>query len=226
MTRFGFVVLLALIAPAPGATQTARHTRLEGDWLARAGDELRHIMVRSDSSAQFGDQVARWRVVGDSLWITLGDGVWQVYGMKLGVDRLTLAGGDLEKPVTLRRVGPPKARAGSVAIPRPPPGTARAWSWSSTGIAARGLGGWGLGGAMPAATPTCSASSAASFASVKSIATNKDSARASDVPARPASGRVAKACTTGVARAIACCASRRIPSASCWAFWYCVTALK
>ncbi len=84
-------------------------------------------MVRSDSSAQFGDQVARWRVVGDSLWLTLGDGVWQVYGMKLDREKLTLSGGDLEKPVTLRRVGPPTARADSVAIPPAPLPTERAW---------------------------------------------------------------------------------------------------
>jgi hypothetical protein len=90
-------------------------------------EEIRNIMVRSDSSAQFGDQVARWRVVGDSLWLTLGDGVWQVYGLKLDRERLTLSGGDLEKPVTLRRVGPATARADSVAIPPPPPPTERAW---------------------------------------------------------------------------------------------------
>ena len=101
--------------------------RLEGRWQAKTEDEIRNIMVRSDSSAQFGDQVARWRVVGDSLWLTLGDGVWQVYGMKLDRERLTLSGGDLEKPVTLRRVGPPTARADSVAIPPPPPPTERAW---------------------------------------------------------------------------------------------------
>src|SRR5882672_2393554 len=75
--------------------------RVTGNWQARAGDEIRHIMVRSDSSAQFGEEVARWRVVGDSLWITLGDGVWQVYGMKLGGDKLTICGGYLEKPFTL-----------------------------------------------------------------------------------------------------------------------------
>jgi len=57
----------------------------------------------------------------------LGDGVWQVYGMKLEGDKLKLAGGDLEKPVTLRRVGPPTARADSMAIPPPPPATERAW---------------------------------------------------------------------------------------------------
>ena len=102
-------------------------TRLTGNWQARSGDEIRHIMVRNDSSAQFGEEIARWRVVGDSLWITLGDGVWQVYAMKLKGDKLTLAGGDLEKPVSLRRVGPPTARPDTLAIPDAPPPTARAW---------------------------------------------------------------------------------------------------
>ncbi len=101
--------------------------RLEGTWQARAGDEIRHIVVRSDSSAQFGEEVARWRVVGDSLWITLGDGVWQVYAMKLAADKLTISGGDLEKPVTLRRLGPPVPRPDTLAIPDAPPATARAW---------------------------------------------------------------------------------------------------
>ncbi|SRR5712691_2312343 len=116
-------VSLAWTAPLP-----AQHrARLEGNWEAKAGDEIRHIMVRSDSSAQFGDQVARWRVVGDSLWITLGDGVWQVYGMKIAGERLTIAGGDLEKPVTLRRVGPADVRPDTLPIPPPPPPNARAW---------------------------------------------------------------------------------------------------
>ncbi|PYO64658.1 MAG: hypothetical protein DMD37_13545 [Gemmatimonadetes bacterium] len=129
MTRFALVVVLAVTAAGvvPAAAQTAHHSRLEGDWLARAGDELRHIMVRSDSSAQFGDQVARWRVVGDSLWITLGDGVWQVYGMTVQSDQLTLSGGDLEKPVTLKRVGPATPRPDSLVVPKPPAPTERAW---------------------------------------------------------------------------------------------------
>jgi len=79
-------LLLALLPPA-AAAQTARRLHLEGDWQAKAGEEIRHIMVRTDSSAQFGDQVARWRLVTDSLWLTLGDGVWQVYGMRLEGDR-------------------------------------------------------------------------------------------------------------------------------------------
>lgn len=120
-----FVRAIFLGAVALFAVQT--RARLDGTWQARTGDEIRHIIVRSDSSAQFGEEVARWRVVGDSLWITLGDGVWQVYGMKLAADKLTISGGDLEKPVTLRRVGPPVPRPDSLAIPEAPPVTARAW---------------------------------------------------------------------------------------------------
>lgn len=115
----------AVIAVVLAAAQVP--VRLPGNWQARAGDEIRNIMVRSDSSAQFGEEVARWRVVGDSLWITLGDGVWQVYGMKLAGDKLTISGGDLEKPVTLRRVGPPNARADTLAIPEAPAANQRAW---------------------------------------------------------------------------------------------------
>ena len=117
--------MLAAIGAVLFATQAP--VKLTGNWQARSGDEIRHIMVRGDSSAQFGDEVARWRVVSDSLWITLGDGVWQVYGMKLAGDKLTLSGGDLEKPVTLRRVGPPNARVDSLAIPDPPAPNQRAW---------------------------------------------------------------------------------------------------
>jgi hypothetical protein len=128
-----FSVLVPLLGIAPGVwAQTAgpdpgQRARVEGKWQAKTDDEIRNISVRGDSSAQFGDQVARWRVVGDSLWLTLGDGVWQVYGLKVDGNKLTLSGGDLEKPVTLRRVGPAPARADSVAIPAPPPPTERAW---------------------------------------------------------------------------------------------------
>jgi len=117
MLRAGALALVSAQAPL----------KLTGNWQARSGDEIRHIMVRADSSAQFGEDVARWRVVGDSLWITLGDGVWQVYGMKLASDKLTISGGDLEKPVTLRRVGPANARADSLVIPDPPAPNQRAW---------------------------------------------------------------------------------------------------
>ena len=121
MRSWAIVVGSVLLVAAQG------QTRLAGNWQARAGDEIRHIMVRSDSSAQFGADLARWRVVGDSLWITLGDGVWQVYGMKIAGDKLTISGGDLEKPVTLRRVGPATVRPDTLSIPDAPPANQRAW---------------------------------------------------------------------------------------------------
>jgi len=116
------------VALALATTAAAGQTpHLAGNWQARTSEAIHHIQVRTDSSAQFGEQIARWRVVGDSLWLTVGDGVWMVYGLRLSGDRLTLSGGDLEEPVTLRRVGPPAARDTAVVIPEAPPPAARAW---------------------------------------------------------------------------------------------------
>ncbi len=118
------VGLSLLLGAAPAAGQAPR---LEGKWQARTSEAIHHILVRGDSSAQFGEQIARWRVVGDSLWLTIGDGVWMVYGMRVQGERLTLSGGDLEEAVTLRRVGGATPRDRTVAIPDAPPDSARAW---------------------------------------------------------------------------------------------------
>jgi hypothetical protein len=125
--RFRSLLLACALAAVSRPATSQSRPGLEGKWQARTEDEIRHIVVRSDSSAQFGEQVARWRVAADSLWITLGDGVWQVYGMRLEADKLTLSGGDLEKPVTLRRVGRATARTDSLQIPAAPLPTERAW---------------------------------------------------------------------------------------------------
>jgi hypothetical protein len=123
--RAALVAVATLLgAAAPAAAQAPR---LEGKWQARTTEAIHHIMVRSDSSAQFGEQIARWRVVSDSLWLTIGDGVWMIYAMRVRGDQLTLSGGDLEQPVTLRRVGAATPRDRAVAIPVAPPDTARAW---------------------------------------------------------------------------------------------------
>ena len=121
------IVALMLVAPVLAAQTSGPRARLEGKWEAHTDDGPRLIMVRPDSSAQFGDQVARWRVVGDSVWFTMGDGVWNVYGLKVQGDKLTISGGDLDKPVTLRRMGPPTARPDTLHVPDAPPETARAW---------------------------------------------------------------------------------------------------
>jgi len=50
-----------------------------------------------------------------------------VYALALKGGRLTLSGGDLEKPVSLRRVGAALPRPDSLRLPDPPSPTARAW---------------------------------------------------------------------------------------------------
>jgi len=132
MARVVRSVALALVlglSAAPLGGQGGGHAsaRLEGKWEAKTDDGPRLIVVRADSSAQFGEQVARWRIVGDSVWFTVGDGVWNVYGMRVAGDKLTISGGDLDKPVTLRRVGPPTPKADTLKVPDAPPATARAW---------------------------------------------------------------------------------------------------
>ena len=127
MNRIVFGVVATLALPAIAGAQGAKRVHLEGQWEAKASDGLHYVMVRADSSAQFGEQVARWRLVGDSIWFTLGDGAWQVYGLKVAGDKLTLSGGDLDKPVSLRKVGPPTARPAGLVVPDAPPDTARAW---------------------------------------------------------------------------------------------------
>ncbi len=126
LRRCALVAACGSAAPALAA-QGRGPWRLEGKWEAHTDDGPRLIMVRPDSSAQFGDEVARWRVVGDSVWFTLGDGMWNVYGLKVTQDKLTISGGDLEKPVTLRRVGPATVRPDTLKVPDPPPASARAW---------------------------------------------------------------------------------------------------
>lgn len=129
MHRFLIAVLLVLGLAGPAAAQSRRPSIL-GTWRARTPDNSwATVVVRPDSSASLGDQTVRWRVVGDSLWLALGDGTWSVYGVRAhsGGARITVSGGDLEEPITLSRVGPPTARPDSIPIPSAPPDTARAF---------------------------------------------------------------------------------------------------
>ena len=81
----------------------------------------RIVIVRADSSASYGDETVRWRLIGDSLALALG-GEWVNYRLKLKGKKLTLSGGDLNEPVNFQKVGPPTPRPDSVPVP-PDPGT-------------------------------------------------------------------------------------------------------
>lgn len=120
------VLLLAVCAAlGAGAAPAQRAPSLEGTWQAETPDGPQTVIVRADSSASFGDETVRWRIVADSIFIALGD-EWMVYNYAVRGRTLTLSGGDLEEPVVLERVGPASARPDSVPLPPAPPMSRRA----------------------------------------------------------------------------------------------------
>jgi len=121
------ILLLAVLA-ATALTAGAgaqRAPKLDGTWQAKTPDGPQTVIVRPDSSASFGDETVRWRIVADSIFIALGD-EWTVYNFVVRGRKLTLSGGDLEDPIELERIGPPTPRPDSVAVPPAPPMSRRA----------------------------------------------------------------------------------------------------
>lgn len=118
-----FVLALALLAPAVASAQSAAAPLL-GTWKADAKDQARKdaprtVIVREDSSASYGTETVRWRLKPDSIMLALG-GEWVTYRMQIKGTRLTLSGGDLAKPVSLSRIGPPTPRPDSIPVPPDP----------------------------------------------------------------------------------------------------------
>src|SRR5512134_26815 len=114
--RLGWLLAATLLLGLPG-TAGAQEAAILGTWKfdLKQGDKKegpRTVIVRPDSSASYGAETVRWRIVGDSLALALG-GEWVNY-------RLNLSGGDLTEPVTFERVGPPSARPDTVAVPPDP----------------------------------------------------------------------------------------------------------
>jgi hypothetical protein len=102
----------------------AQETPILGTWKfdLKQGNKKtgpRTVIVRADSSASYGAETVRWRIVGDSLALALG-GEWVSYRLKVKGKRLTLSGGDLTEPVTFELVGPPTPRADTVSVPPDP----------------------------------------------------------------------------------------------------------
>lgn len=119
-----FILMLAAVIPVQVSAQTSAKGSLIGTWTfdLKQGPKKggpRIVIVRQDSSASYGTQTVRWRLLGDSLALALG-GEWVNYRLKLKGKRLTLSGGDLTEPVTFDLVGPPTARPDSVQVPPDP----------------------------------------------------------------------------------------------------------
>jgi hypothetical protein len=113
-----FAALFALGA-APAAAQS-RPPRIAGTWRAETPEGPREVVIRPDSSASYGEETVRWRLVADTIYLAFGD-EWVGYVVALKGDRMTVSGGDLEEPLTLRRTGPPMARPDSIPVPPAPP---------------------------------------------------------------------------------------------------------
>jgi hypothetical protein len=117
-----FLALAAAVALLPGAA-AAQDPEITGTWRVDANADVksgpREVIIRADSSASWGKETVRWRVVGRKIWIAIG-GEWEIYDLRLRRRDLTLSGGDLTKPVTLRRAGPPTPRPDGVAVPPDP----------------------------------------------------------------------------------------------------------
>ena len=116
-------LLLLACAAAPLQAQTPNGTTLSGLWQLEKGkvkaDGPKTVMIRADSSASWGKETVRWRLKEDQIMIALG-GEWEIYKLQLKGNRLTLSGGDLTDPITLKRVGPATPRPANVPVPPDP----------------------------------------------------------------------------------------------------------
>lgn len=112
------VTIAFLLAASTGAA-AQQLPDISGTWEADSPDGPVSIIVRTDSSASFGDEIVRWRLAPDTVYLALG-GEWMAYNFKLRGKTLTLSGGDLEEPIDLKRIGPPSARPSGVPVPPDP----------------------------------------------------------------------------------------------------------
>ena len=111
--------LACLAIPLP-AQSSASGPDISGTWEVDTPDGRQRVIVRLDSSASFNEEIVRWRIHSELLYIAFGD-EWVGYNFEVRRGKLTLSGGDLEEPITLDRVGPPTPLPENVAIPPAPP---------------------------------------------------------------------------------------------------------
>ena len=114
-------LFVLVILPPPTSAQ--RGADITGTWRVDAGTDTRNgpreVIIRPDSSASWGKETVRWRLKDDRISIVLG-GEWETYRIKVRENAITLSGGDLQKPVTLRKAGPATPRPANARIPDDP----------------------------------------------------------------------------------------------------------
>ena len=123
---------LALLVLAPAATVAQSSAKpkpdITGTWQAKVKEKTKdgsrnvtkEVVIRADSSASYEKETVRWRSPApNSVWLALG-GEWEKFKIDLKGDKLTLSEGDLQEPITLKRIGPPTPRAATVPVPPDP----------------------------------------------------------------------------------------------------------
>jgi hypothetical protein len=123
------LALLVLAPVAAVAQSSAKPTPdITGTWQAKVKEKTKdgsrnvtkEVVIRADSSASYEKETVRWRrPAPNSVWLALG-GEWEKFKLDLKGDKLTLSEGDLQEPITLKRIGPPKPRAANVPVPPDP----------------------------------------------------------------------------------------------------------
>jgi hypothetical protein len=113
------IATLFIAALTSGAAAQSGLPDISGTWEAESPDGPVSIIVRTDSSASFGDEIVRWRLAPDTVYLALG-GEWIAYNFRLKGKTLTLSGGDLEEPIDLKKIGPATPRPTDVPVPPVP----------------------------------------------------------------------------------------------------------
>jgi len=121
------IASLFMIAALTGITAraSAQASPVVGTWEASLKDAKRKdapriVVVRADSSASYGTETVRWRVTDPKTILLALGGEWVSYDFKVSGAKLTLSGGDLEKPITLTKQGPATPRPDSIPVPPDP----------------------------------------------------------------------------------------------------------
>ena len=123
--KFRTMLAIAGLLGAAALPAAAQGPSVLGTWEAslkdaKRKDAPRTVIVRPDSSASYGTETVRWRITGPKTILLALGGEWVSYDFKVSGDKLTLSGGDLEKPITLTKLGPPTARPDSIPVPPDP----------------------------------------------------------------------------------------------------------
>ena len=99
-----FLFVFIVVPSALFGQQTPAN--LSGSWQADMLEGPQAIVVTGDSTVSFGEETVRIRISADTIFVQFGD-EWVGYNFELQGDALTLSGGDLMDPVTLRRAVSP-----------------------------------------------------------------------------------------------------------------------